>query len=65
MKGELKDFYGYDPYDKPYTGDLKPMIQRMNPENVYISRMIIDWLIELTIRKHFENENELAATREK
>lgn len=41
------------------------MIQRMNPENVYISRLIIDWLMELVIRKHLENQNELAATREK
>ncbi|KAL4510670.1 hypothetical protein ABPG72_004824 [Tetrahymena utriculariae] len=65
LKNDHKEFYGYDPYDKPYQGELKPLIQRMNPENVYISRMIIDLLIELTIRKHLENQTELAATREK
>lgn len=65
MKAEHKEFFGYDPYDKPYRGELKPFIQRLNPENVYISRLIIDWLLELVIRKHFENQNELAATREK
>ncbi|EGR34441.1 hypothetical protein IMG5_011370 [Ichthyophthirius multifiliis] len=65
LKQQLNEFSILDPYTKPYKGELKPIIQKMNPENVYIARLIVDWLIEQAIRQYLEKQNIYEATKEK
>lgn len=38
-----------------YNGELKPLIDRMNPEHVFIARRIIDELVERVFKKEIED----------